>query len=107
LDAQFSVLKDHAKSTDPSFTSAVEAQMAKQTKGLQNLEKRWRRAQKKTHAKVLERLKDNFLQVNPEGHLQERYLNFCQFYVDLGPKLKNHLFSRIDPMYQRFYILKL
>ena len=107
LDRQFRILKTHAEATDPSFMSAVEAQLSKQNKGLKNLEKRWLRAQNKMHFQSIQRIEGQYHEVNPSGKMQERLLNFASFYNEFGTKFKSQLQESIDPMTQGFYIIAL
>ena len=107
LSQQFNVLKKHAEATDPSFMSAVEAQRSKQNKGLKNLEKRWLRAQKKRYIQSIRRLEEQYREVNPNGKMQERHLNFASFYNEFGTKFKYELFDSLDPMTQGFYVISM
>ena len=107
LAEQFDTLKQFAKATDPSFSSALEAQLRKQKKGLQNLEKRWLRAQNKLHQQAIFRVQRNYHSVNPGGKLQERFLNFAPFYNEFGSNLKSQLMHSLDPMTQGFYVISL
>ncbi len=80
LKQQFSTLLKIAEQTDKSFIGAVKAQQAKQIKGLDNLEKRLLKAEKRVHLEKLEQLKNHQNQLFPNGSLQERKTNFSAFY---------------------------
>ncbi len=107
LSQQFNILKRHAEATDPSFMSAVEAQLSKQNKGLKNLEKRWLRAQNKKYVQNIRGIEEQYREVNPNEKMQERHLNFASFYNEFGTKFKSELFDSLDPMTQGFYIISM
>jgi bacillithiol biosynthesis cysteine-adding enzyme BshC len=91
LKNQFHYLHSLAQKTDKSFLGAVKAQEAKQIKGLENLEKRLLKAQKKKHADELERITDLQNELFPNQSLQERQANFSEFYLENG----NHLIEKL------------
>ncbi|WP_298155679.1 bacillithiol biosynthesis cysteine-adding enzyme BshC [Flavobacterium sp.] len=105
LKAQFMQLELIAQSTDKSFMGAVKAQAAKQTKGLENLEKRLLKAQKKAHQDKLDRIKTLQNELFPFGGLQERTANFAEFYLEYGNILIKTLMSRLEPLEQRFEVI--
>jgi bacillithiol biosynthesis cysteine-adding enzyme BshC len=82
IKKQFSDLLKIAEQTDKSFIGAVKAQEAKQLKGLENLEKRLLKAEKRVHFEKTARLIDLQNQLFPNGSLQERKSNFSAFYSD-------------------------
>ena len=80
LKQQFEKLIAIASQTDKSFIGAVNAQQTKQTKGLENLEKRLLKAEKRVHAEKLERIIELQNELFPNQGLQERKLNFSELY---------------------------
>lgn len=82
LKKQFSELLKMAEQTDKSFIGAVKAQEAKQIKGLENLEKRLLKAEKKVHFEKIARTTELQNQLFPNGNLQERISNFSAFYSE-------------------------
>jgi bacillithiol synthase len=105
LRKQFEELHQMATQTDPSFLGAVKAQETKQVKGLENLEKRLLKAEKKVYHEQLKRL---FLLQNelfPNQSLQERKLNFSKFYLEHGESLLEKLFHDLKPLEQEFKII--
>ena len=76
LKKQFEALHEIALQTDKSFTGAVKAQEKKQLKGLENLEKRLLKAERKNHAAKLERIFEIQNELFPNKSLQERNQNF-------------------------------
>jgi len=102
LKTQFDYLKTIAHKTDKSFIGAVKAQEAKQIKGLENLEKRLLKAQKRKHADELERIIDLQNQLFPQGGLQERKANFSEFYLDYGDTVIEKLIHNLKPLENKF-----
>ncbi len=107
LNKQFSDLLLVADQTDKSFRGAVLAQEAKQLKGLDNLEKRLLKAQKRKHSDELEQITILQDELFPFGSLQERRFNFAQFYVECGHELITKLMSQLDPLSNEFDIVVL
>jgi len=107
LKKQFDNLYTIASKTDKSFIGAVKAQEAKQIKGLENLEKRLLKAQKRKLHDVLERITNLQKEVFPNKGLQERQTNFCEFYLDNGLTLINKLVEELKPLEKKFKILSL
>lgn len=104
LEAQFAKLKEIAKQTDASFIGAVNAQEKKQLKGLNNLEKRLITAEKKQHANQLNRITDLQNELFPSQSLQERTLNFSEFYLASGNQLIEDLMKELKPLSLDFTI---
>ncbi|MBF6609495.1 MAG: bacillithiol biosynthesis cysteine-adding enzyme BshC [Flavobacterium sp.] len=107
LELQFDQLEKIAAATDKSFTGAVLAQRKKQISGLNNLEKRLLKAQKKKHADELQRLTDLQNELFPNGTLQERRANFSEFYLEYGEVVVEELIKKLDPFSNEFSILVL
>lgn len=105
LQLQFAELHRIADQTDKSFSGAVNAQQAKQIKGLDNLEKRLLKAQKRKHAEELERISILHEALFPNRSLQERQVNFAEFYVQNGPALLSRLFAELKPLKNNFDVV--
>lgn len=105
LQQQFAHLYRLAEQTDKSFSGAVKAQEAKQMKGLENLEKRLLKAQKRKHADELQRLTDLQNELFPFQGLQERQANFSEFYLEKGEQLIPMLLSRLKPLERQFDVI--
>jgi bacillithiol biosynthesis cysteine-adding enzyme BshC len=105
LQEQFKTLYEIAKKTDKSFVGAVKAQEVKQTKGLENLEKRLLKAQKRKLSDILERITDLQNELFPNKSLQERQANFSEFYLDCGENLIPKLIERLKPLDNKFEII--
>lgn len=102
---QFHYLHILANQTDKSFSGAVKAQEAKQIKGLENLEKRLLKAQKRKYQQELERIIDLQDALFPNGGLQERQANFSEYYIEYGDLLIQEIGSSLKPLENEFNIL--
>lgn len=105
LNEQFKNLYRLAEQTDKSFKGAVAAQERKQIKGLENLEKRLLQAQKrklKDHIERVTTLQDDLF---PGQSLQERNMNFSEFYLDYGNSLISKLANELEPLKGEFLVL--
>jgi bacillithiol biosynthesis cysteine-adding enzyme BshC len=107
LQEQFKALYEITKLTDKSFVGAVKAQEVKQTKGLDNLEKRLLKAQKRKLSDILERITDLQNELFPNKSLQERQANFSEFYLENGSNLIPTVINTLKPLSQNFNIITL
>lgn len=104
---QFSILYEVANKTDESFLGAVKAQETKQTKGLENLEKRLLKAQKRKLSAILQRITDLQNELFPNQSLQERQTNFSEFYLEFGENLVPTLIKQLKPLDNTFDVIVL
>jgi bacillithiol synthase len=102
IKKQFSELLKIAEQTDKSFIGAVKAQESKQIKGLDNLEKRLLKAEKRIHYEKLERITDIQNQLFPNGSLQERKSNFSAFYSN---EFVSEVILHSNPFHTNFTLL--
>lgn len=107
LKKQFEALYELAEKTDKSFVGAVAAQEKKQLNGLQHLEKRLLKAQKRKFADELHRLKIIQDDLFPNQSLQERHGNFSEFYLVYGNDLLNVLKKELKPLDLEFTVMEL
>lgn len=107
LKNQFDKLNQMALQTVKSFTGAVKAQEAKQIKGLENLEKRLLKAEKRNHQERLNRIVEIQNELFPNQSLQERKANFSEFYLDNGKMLIDTLLLELVPLSETFQIIRL
>lgn len=105
LQQQFQALKEIVSKTDRSFEGAVKAQEVKQTKGLEQLEKRLLKAQKRKLADSLSRITSLQNELFPNQSLQERQANFAEFYLENGEQLLPKLVEEIKPLSTNFTII--
>jgi len=106
LEEQFSSLYEIAEKTDKSFLRAVKAQEVKQKKGLDNLEKRLLKAQKRKLKDHVVRITELQNELFPNQSLQERTQNFSELYLELGEELIPMLIKNLKPLQMQFAILK-
>ena len=107
LKTQFEQLYTLALQTDASFTGAVKAQEIKQLKGLQNLEQRLLKAEKRIYKDKLDRIAVLHEALFPGESLQERKQNFSEFYVEVGPDLLSKISADLNPLAPYFNVITL
>ncbi len=107
LKKQFEKLNEIATKTDATFTGAIKAQETKQLKGLDNLEKRLLKAEKRNHADELKRITVLQNELFPSHSLQERKTNFAEFYLEYNNTLTKNLLHQLKPLEQKFSIIVL
>ncbi len=105
LENQFQGMYALAEKTDKSFLGAVKAQEVKQKKGLDNLEKRLLKAQKRKLKDHVVRMTEIQNELFPLKSLQERQLNFSEFYLEYGTELIPMLFKVLKPLEQCFSVI--
>ncbi len=106
LKTQFEGLKEIANHTDASFIGAVNAQEKKQLNGLDTLEKRLLKAQKRKYAEELSRLKELQDALFPNQSLEERTKNFSEYYLEFGTQLIPMLLEAQDPLNNHFTVIE-
>ncbi|GAA4277816.1 bacillithiol biosynthesis cysteine-adding enzyme BshC [Aquimarina mytili] len=107
LKEQFEAMYQLAEQTDVTFKNAVKAQEVKQLKGLDTLEKRLLKAQRRKlsdHVKRLTTLQNGLF---PNQSLQERIVNFSEMYLEYGEDLIPILVENLDPLKGEFLVLKM
>lgn len=105
LRKQFENLYQIANQTDKSFINAVKAQEVKQIKGLENLEKRLLKAEKRIHSDELNRILLLQNELFPNQSLQERKTNFSEFYLEFGNELITKIMSELKPLETNFTVI--
>jgi len=106
LHKQFEKLYEIANQTDKSFLGAVKAQEVKQIKGLEKLEKKLLKAQKRKYSETLERITDLQNELFPNQSLQERQANFSEYYLEYGETLIEKLMLQLKPLQTNFDIIQ-
>ena len=106
LEQQFKDLYALAEETDKSFKGAVAAQETKQIKGLEHLEQRLLKAQKRKLEDYLARVTELQNALFPNESLQERQMNFSEFYLEHGEHLLPNLIKKLDPLAGCFSIIE-
>jgi bacillithiol biosynthesis cysteine-adding enzyme BshC len=105
LKEQFKNLYELAKRTDESFVGAVSAQEKKQLKGLDNLEKRLLKAEKRKLRECLSRYVNIQNELFPNKSLQERSANFSELYLEYGSEFIPMLKKALKPLKSEFLVL--
>ena len=105
LKNQFQVLDGIVKKTDSSFLGAVNAQKKKQFNGIDKLEKRLLKAQKRKMSFIENDLKNIYNDIYPDDIFQERKLNFIDIYLHYGDIFFKILFNNIDLFEKKFLVL--
>ena len=107
LEQQFLALRRVANQTDESFVGAVSAQEKKQLNGLDNLEKRLLRAEKRRQHNLVTRITELKTQLFPNDSLEERQRNFSEYYLEYGNAFIDALKESLNPLDLEFTILEL
>ncbi|MDC0177705.1 bacillithiol biosynthesis cysteine-adding enzyme BshC [Polaribacter sp.] len=107
LEKQFSELEAVAKQTDISFLKAVDAQKRKQVKGLENLKKRFLKAEKKRQKELVERIIQLQNEILPNQSLEERQRNFSESYLKYGASYLKAIKGALKPLKLEFTVLEL
>ncbi|MGB5322604.1 bacillithiol biosynthesis cysteine-adding enzyme BshC [Lutimonas sp.] len=105
LREMFTELKLLSDKTDKSFSGAVLAQEKKQLNGLDKLEKRLLKAQKRKYQEIVSRISILQEQLFPKHSLQERQANFSEFYEIYGEDLIPLLVSVLRPLALEFDLI--
>jgi len=93
-----------AKSIDPTLVPAVEAEQAKITHQITNLEKRIKKAEERHHETAIQQLLGVQEKLFPGGSAQERVENFYSFAMQ-DQELMEDLFAAFDPLDFRMNLL--
>jgi len=100
----FKELHTKAAGTDMTFGNMVKAQEKKQLDGLEKMKKRLTKAEKKKQSERVERIELIYGELFPQGNLQERIINFSQFWVEHGEGFVKEALDEIHPYDFRFII---
>ncbi len=106
LQEQFEEMYKLAEQTDVTFLDAVKAQEVKQLKGLDMLEKRLLKAQRRKLSDHVKRLTAIQNELFPNQSLQERTTNFSEMYLEYGEDLIPTLIEHLDPFKGEFIVIK-
>ncbi len=116
IDIDFSPQKEHliqqfqqmytlAEQTDRTFLNAVKAEEVKQLKGLDHLEKRLLKAQRRKLKDEVSRITALQNELFPNKSLQERQVNFSEMYLEYGEDLIPALIENLNPLELQFKII--
>ncbi|KAA1246698.1 bacillithiol biosynthesis cysteine-adding enzyme BshC [Aquimarina sp. RZ0] len=102
---QFKRMYELAEQTEVTFINAVKAQEVKQLKGLDVLEKRLLKAQKRKLGDHVKRITILQNEIFPNQSLQERTTNFSEMYLEYGERLIPELMKNLNPLLGEFIVL--
>lgn len=100
----FEKIKAQAESIDPSLGPHISAQGAKTKNMLEQIEKKFIKAEKRNQSDRLSQIENLLDELFPNNNLQERTDNFLNFYLE-DDNFINQLVEAFDPFDYRFNIL--
>jgi len=103
----FLALEGLSNCTDKSFLGAVKAQQKKQLNGMNYLEKRLLKAQKRKYNEIVSRIILLQNELFPNYSLQERQANFSEFYEIYGGGLIQEISKVLDPLRLEFDVIEI
>jgi len=103
----FSKVKSKAEKLDPTLGPKVEAEKTKSIKSIESIEGRLKKLIKQRSETALSKIDKTYEAIFPEGSLQERRVNFLQFYDAMGEEFIDMLMDHLDPFNKEFLFLKL
>lgn len=106
-DSHFETLEKIAAQTDKSFIGAVKAQKQKQLNGLDHLEKRLLKAERKKYKDLTMRISALQDKIFPGQSLQERTTNFSEHYLEYGLDLIPAIKKALNPLDLEFTVIQL
>jgi uncharacterized protein YllA (UPF0747 family) len=105
IEKIFSELKEKAAAIDPTLEANVMAEKAKTDKGLENIEEKMLRSEKRRQEEIVGKIRMLKEKLFPDNVLQERIENFLPFYVKYGEAFIDNLVEHFNPMQKSFMIL--
>ena len=103
LQKMFEELREVAALTDKSMLGAVQAQQTKQLRGIEKLESKLLRAEKRKHAHLLAQLDEIWQWCYPNGSIQERYDHFATLDLEIGPQWRQWV-QEPSPFQLQFFV---
>ncbi|MDQ3535509.1 MAG: bacillithiol biosynthesis cysteine-adding enzyme BshC [Bacteroidota bacterium] len=89
---------------DQSLEGMIGAENAKAEKGIENIEKRLKKAEEKNQEVAIKQIENITEKLFPENGLQERTENFLNFYIN-NPSIIKYFIENFDPFDFRFHII--
>jgi bacillithiol biosynthesis cysteine-adding enzyme BshC len=102
LEKVFNAIKEKAKAIDQSLEGFIGAESAKALKGVDNIEKRLKKAHEQQNEIAMNQIDAIKEKLFPAGGLQERYDNFLNFSLN-NPDFISTLLGTFDPLDYSFY----
>lgn len=91
---------------DSGMEKAAKAEVARQLKGIQQLEQKLVKLQKQRHETALNQIRVIKKKLFPDNGLQERYDNFIPFYLNDGEALFDTLLAEMNPLDTDFLVFE-
>jgi len=98
-------ISEKASKADPTLISSVDADLQRQLKEIDNLEKKMLRAFKQRNETAVTQIEKIKGKLFPNDTLQERHDNFIPFYLKHGKGFIDELKQTLDPFDLRFTVL--
>ncbi|GIV32524.1 MAG: putative cysteine ligase BshC [Chitinophagales bacterium] len=105
MERLFDHIRGRTTEVDPTLAGVVEAMAANLRKGLQTLEKKMIRAEKKNQETTVAQIKSIKARLFPNGILQERVESFLPYYALEGHAFIQTLTETMDPLAKQFVVL--
>jgi bacillithiol synthase len=105
MDEMFALLKEKAVAIDPTLEASVMAEKAKMEKGLEHIEQKMIRAEKRKQEQSVNQITSLKEKLFPGNGLQERIENFLPFYIKYGEAFIDNLVEHLNPLQNGFVIL--
>ncbi len=107
LEAIYAQIKVKAEELDQTLGPKVEAEKAKSIKAIESLEGRLKKVIKQKSESSLGKIDKTYEALFPSGSLQERKVNFLQFYDSMGDEFIDGLKEHLDPFNKEFLFITL
>lgn len=102
----FKGIEEKAKAIDPTLRSAIAAEAKNQLKSLEKIEDRMRRTEKQKHDIAIGQIKTVLDKLFPQGSMQERKINFLNFYFRDPENYLSNLMEAFDPLDARLKVIE-
>ncbi len=107
LESIFEEIKSKAEELDPTLGAKVEAEKTKSIKSVESIEGRLKKVIKQRSENSLAKIDKTYEGLFPGGSLQERKVNFLQFYDAQGMEFIDGLKEHLDPFNKEFLFIYL
>jgi len=105
IEKVFAEIKVKAAELDPTLAPRVEAEKTKTIKAIESLEGRLKKVIKQRAESSLGKIDKTYEALFPGGSLQERKVNFLQFYDSMGDAFIDGLKEHLDPFNKEFLFI--
>ncbi|MDN3689694.1 bacillithiol biosynthesis cysteine-adding enzyme BshC [Cyclobacterium jeungdonense] len=105
LNQLFGTLEKRASRLDPTLEGAVKAALTRSDKILDQVAVKFRKAEERKQKDAIRQINEVKSYLFPNGTLQERKVNFLEFYLR-EPKIIEQLLGKFDPLDFNFIILQ-